>query len=446
MVLLHALVQLRHARPLSLHAAHIHHGLSSQADAWQAHCAAVCSALDVPFTTVNVRVDLDSGAGVEAAAREARYAALQSLRDSLQADWIVTAHHEQDQAETLLLQLLRGAGLRGLSAMSALDTARQLLRPLLSVSKERLIDYAQQHQLQWVEDESNLDTRFERNFLRQQAMPLLRQRYPHLDHSLTRSSQHIADAQALLTVLANQDLAQCDVREEWLGQSLHMPALLALGEVRAKNLLRAWFQQRQLHMPSTVRLEEYWQQLSKVKPHRYLHLPLTGATPAHRAYLHHYQQRLYCVTQPTALPAEPLYWNGASSQRWGDWQLHFSVQKGKGIALARLGVSPAAITLHRRYGQPLALAEGVQLKLHTRAGGESLQPDAKRPRRELKVLFQQAAVPPWQRAYYPLVSVEIADQNPHVSLVALVNLAVDAFWQPGRNAYGLVIHISPAST
>lgn len=442
-VLLHALAQLRTTQSLSLSAAHIHHGLSPYADDWAAHCSSVCERLQVPFSVVQVQVDLQSGAGVEAAARQARYAALQQTRETVQADWIVTAHHEQDQAETLLLQLLRGAGLRGLSAMSAVDTARQLLRPLLSVSKSTLEAYAQQHALQWVEDESNLDRRFDRNFLRQEALPLLRQRYPHLDQTLSRSSQHLADAQALLDVLATQDLAQCDVREEWLGQSISMAALLALGERRGKNLLRGWFQQRQLAMPSTERLEDYWQQLVNVKPHRYLHLPLEAASGAQRAYLHHYQQRLYCVRKPTALPASPFIWKGERTQVWGAWQVQMSVQKGKGIALARLGVSPAAITLHRRYAQPLLPAEGLHLVLHARAGGELLQPDAKRPRRELKVLFQQAAVPPWQRAYYPLASVEIAGEPAHRTLVALTGLAVDAAWQPGRNAYGLVINLTP---
>lgn len=444
MVLLHLLAELCQRLPFRLSAMHVHHGLSPHADAWLQQCEHHCQTYNVPFFADKVRVDLQSGQGLEATAREARYHALEQQRQQIGADAIVTAHHLQDQSETLMLQLVRGAGVKGLSAMAAWDGARRLYRPLLSVPKATLLQFATAHHLQWVEDESNADTTYDRNFMRHAVMPVLRERYPQVDQSLLRTAGHMADAQSLLDVLASQDLAQCDLQAEWLGQSIAMSKLYALGDVRAKNLLRHWFQQLQLRMPNQDQLQEYWQQLSSVKPNRYLHLPLQGQASHQSAYLHHYQQRLYCVTKPSALPQTPLVWQGQASQQWGEWQVQFKVVKARGIALARLGVSPAAITLNRRYGQPLVLAEGTSLKLMPRAGGESLQPDAKRPRRELKVLFQMLGIPPWQRAFYPLVQVATTHPGASETLVSLAGLAVDAAWQPGRNAYGLEISLTPS--
>jgi len=442
-VLLHALSQLTVPLSFSLSAMHVHHGLSPHADTWLQLCEQLCNHHGIPFYSEKVQLDLQSGLGIEATAREARYHALTQVRQRLSADAIVTAHHMQDQAETLLLQLMRGSGVKGLSAMSHWDADRYLLRPLLTVPKAKLLQYATAQQLNWVEDESNADISYDRNFMRQKAMPVLRERYPQLDSALLRSASHLADAQILLDTLAQQDLLQCDVREEWLGQSISISHLDSLGDVRAKNLLRFWFQQRQLRMPNTDQLQDYWQQLSSVKPHRYLHLPLQGLSSDHRAYLHHYLQRLYCVAKPAALPQAPLVWQGQQMQVWGDWEVRYKVSKGRGIALARLGVSPAAITLHKRYGQPIPLPDGLTLLISPRTGGEVLQPDAKRPRRELKVIFQMLGIPPWQRAFYPVVQVNTTQPDVSQTLVALAALAVDESWRPGRNAYGLEISLHP---
>lgn len=439
-VLLHALVLLRTRLPFTLSAMHVHHGLSPHADTWLHLCERLCLEREVPFYSEKVHVSPQSGLGIEATARDARYQALERVRQQVSASAILTAHHMQDQGETLLLQLMRGVGVRGLSAMSQWDADRHLLRPLLTVPKEALLQYAAEQQLSWVEDESNTDVSYDRNFMRQKVMPVMRERYPQLDHALLRSATHLAEAQSLLDILAHQDLQTCDVRGEWLGQSLDISSLYALGEVRAKNLLRGWFQQLHLRMPNSEQLQDYWQQLSSVKPHRYLHLPLQGQTHSHKAYLHHYQQRLYCVGKPAALPQTPLIWQGHQNQIWGEWQVQFKVSKARGIALARLGISPAAITLNKRYGQPIPLPDGIELLLMPRSGGEALQPDVKRPRRELKVIFQMLAVPPWQRAFYPVVQIKTTQSQ---SLVALAGLAVDQAWRPGRNAYGLEIFLTP---
>ena len=444
-VLLHALERLSTQMSFALSAMHVHHGLSPNADDWLNLCERICLEKGIPFYSEKVHVNLQSGQGVEATARDARYQSLERMRHQLGATAIVTAHHIQDQSETLLLQLVRGAGVKGLSAMSEWDAERYLLRPLLQVTKADIVQVAHDLKYQWVDDESNTDTSYDRNFLRQTVMPLLRERYPQLDNALARSANHMAEAQSLLDSLANQDILACDVREEWLGQSLDIQRLHLLGDVRAKNLLRHWFQQLELRMPNADQLQDYWQQLSTVKPHRYLHLPLYGRFGKHLAYLHHYQQRLYCVGKPAALPKTPLVWQGEKSQIWGGWEVQFKVSKGRGIALARLGVNPASITLHKRYGHLIPINKDQELTLSPRSGGEALQPDAKRPRRELKVIFQMLAVPPWQRAFYPLVHVNSSQSTIPSTLVSLASLAIDASWRPGRNAYGLEISLQPLS-
>lgn len=446
MTLLHVLQQLSRQLPFTLSAVHVHHGLSPQADQWLSHCTQVCAAYAVPFYHEHVQVDRQSGLGIEAAAREVRYQALARWRTQLSATVIVTAHHVQDQAETLLLQLVRGAGVKGLSAMASLDDSRHLWRPLLSCTKAEIQDYASAYQLQWVEDESNQDTRYDRNFVRQQLMPVLRTRYPQSDESIARSASHMAEAQNLLQALAVQDMAACDLRSEWMGASLDIRLLQALGDIRAKNLLRGWCETLGLRMPNSEQLQDYWQQLLAVKPHRYLHLPLHGQAATHKAYWHHYQGRLYCVAKPQALPDTPLVWQGERQQSWGGWLVDFQVVKGRGLSLARLGISPAAITLYRRYQQSLHMPANTQLLVHARTGGEQLQPDARRPRRELKVIFQMQSIPPWQRVYQALLSVmQSSEDGSHTTLVGLAPATIDATWQTGRNAYGLVISLSPLS-
>jgi tRNA(Ile)-lysidine synthase len=241
-VLLHLLASLaqREALP-ALRAIHVQHGLQAAAEAWPAHCQQVCAALGVPLLLREVQVQ--SGASLEQAAREARY---QAFVEVLAADeLLLTAQHRDDQAETLLFRLLRGAGARGLSAMPAHRAlgSGQLLRPLLDVSRAELAAYARQHALQWVEDPSNTDERFSRNFLRQQVLPLLTQRWPQASASMARSAAHLSEAQGLLDELAQADLAAMaqDPRFAWVTlPSLPLAALLNLSAPRQRNVLRHW--------------------------------------------------------------------------------------------------------------------------------------------------------------------------------------------------------------
>ncbi|MEZ3185357.1 tRNA lysidine(34) synthetase TilS [Pseudomonas sp. LM13] len=241
-VLLHALVRLAERRALPpIRAIHVHHGLQVAADDWPAHCQQVCDRLGVALEIV--RVQIVPGASLERAARDARYQAFAARLG--EDELLLTGQHRDDQAETLLFRLLRGAGVRGLAAMPVARAlaSGQLVRPLLDVSRAELEGYARANGLAWVEDPSNKQLEYSRNFLRRQVLPLLQQRWPQVSSSLARTAAHMADAQQLLDDLAQQDLAvaQADIDFDWLNlPSLALAPLRELTPARQRNALRHW--------------------------------------------------------------------------------------------------------------------------------------------------------------------------------------------------------------
>ncbi|WP_460140128.1 tRNA lysidine(34) synthetase TilS [Pseudomonas sp. S2_E01] len=251
-VLLHLLASLAQSHSLPpLAAIHIHHGLQSVADAWPQHCQWVCDGLSVPLQIV--RVQVQPGASLEQTARDARYAAF--IEATLADELLLTGQHRDDQAETLLFRLLRGAGVRGLSGMPRQRSLGQgnLLRPLLDVSRAELEAYALEHHLSWIEDPSNQDRQYSRNFLRHQVIPLMSERWPQAVANMVRSAAHLSEAQALLDELALIDLAQVSTVGEfdWLGvPSLELSPLASLSEARQRNALRHWLGAR-TRLPDT---------------------------------------------------------------------------------------------------------------------------------------------------------------------------------------------------
>jgi tRNA(Ile)-lysidine synthase len=251
-VLLHLLANhaCNHQAP-PLRALHIHHGLQSAADAWPAHCQSICNQLGIELQVIHVQVT--PGASLEQAARDARYAAFSRILGP--GDILFTGQHRDDQAETLLLRLLRGAGLRGLTAMPSQRPLGQgtLVRPLLDVSRQRLQDYAQAHSLNWVEDPSNSDTAFARNYLRGEVLPLLQQRWPQSSQNLARSAEHLGEALGLLDELAQSDLALAGegASSAWAGlDSLDLARLGELSPARQRNALQFWLSRR-TRLPDT---------------------------------------------------------------------------------------------------------------------------------------------------------------------------------------------------
>ena len=270
-VLLHAAAGECRARGDALSAIHVHHGLSSRADDWQAHCAAVCAALDISLAVARVRVPSATGEGIEGAARRSRHAALARHP----ATWILLAHHADDQAETLLHNLLRGAGVRGAGAMP--EVRGRLLRPLLALGRGDLEAYARRNDLRWIEDDSNRDRRFTRNYLRHEVLAGLATRFPAAGSQLAAAAARFREADALLDELAREDLAGADP-----AFPIPVSCLRALSVPRARNLLRALLSWSGLQPPTEARLGEFLRQLRTAGRDRHprLELPQYSLTVA----------------------------------------------------------------------------------------------------------------------------------------------------------------------
>lgn len=260
--LLYAMTRLRVTEPaMQLRALHVNHHLLPQADAWAEHCRQMAAKLDVPIEVLEVEVAQGPGVSVEAAARDARYAALEA--HLLSDEWLLTAHHQEDQLETVLLQLMRGAGVAGLSAMpeDAPFGKGHHVRPLLGLSRAALEAMVREAGLTWVEDASNQSLQYDRNYLRHRVLPLLIQRWPNAAATVTRTAGHMAEAQGLL-----DDLARIDMANAADADSIGVAALQALPLPRARNLLRFWIRQRGFRPPSTVKLQEILRQMLESRP------------------------------------------------------------------------------------------------------------------------------------------------------------------------------------
>jgi len=258
-VLLHILNAALPGYGCTLAALHVHHGLSPNADAWQRFCADLCADWRIPFAVARVDVPDRSGLGLEAAARQARHRVFQAA----DADWVALAHHRGDQAETLLFNLLRGCGVAGAAAMAHASDHR-LLRPLLDVPRADIVAYANERKLRWIEDESNVDTRYSRNFLRHDVLTLLASRFPAAEANLAAAARRFGEAAELLDDLARLDLG--DAAEDF---PLPVAVMRGLDERRGRNLLRYLLGRRGVQIPGAARLAEACRQLTAAAPDRH---------------------------------------------------------------------------------------------------------------------------------------------------------------------------------
>jgi tRNA(Ile)-lysidine synthase len=395
-VLLHVLSALAPRFGFALRAVHVNHGISPNSDDWARFCATGCRRLNVPLEIRRVKIGSRRGRGLEEAARQARRAVLEKTR----AEAVALAHHLDDQAETVLLNLLRGAGVRGASGMPALGRlgAKLLLRPLLEVPRAELLRYARAQGLRWIEDESNQNPALARNFLRLRVTPLIEQRYPRWRETLARAARHFGEAEGLLAKRFSPAGATDRLRVAQLRDS-------SLAE--AKLLLREHLAAKGLRPPSARRLGEMLRQLTAAAPGARVELTHDGAV------VRSYRGELRIEPRPAApVPFGPVQWTGQPR-----------------IALAALG---GEVRFKRVRGTGLALAklEGRPLRLHLRHGGERLQPDPRRPRRTLKNLFQEAGIPAWRRDRLPLLSCG-------EDLVWVPGLGIDARYRAAAGALGL---------
>ncbi|MDO9226671.1 MAG: tRNA lysidine(34) synthetase TilS [Pseudomonadota bacterium] len=396
-VLLHLLAGLRGEEDFQLSAVHVHHGLSADADAWASHCQAVCATLNVPLRLERVVVKR-AGQGLEAAAREARY----QVFSSLAVDALALAHQRDDQAETVLLQLFRGAGMKGLAAMPAeraLGTIR-LLRPLLDATRGEIEAFARARGFSWVDDASNADTDLRRNAVRHHLLPRIDSLFPGAGQTLARAAGRFAESAGLLDALAELDGADCR-------DGLEVARLMALDAARGRNLLRRYLELRG-HPVRRERLHEALAQMLGARADAEPAVDFGAAT------LRRFQGRLLLVEKSPPPTTRDWVWRGETELDLGaGGRLRFTATTGEGARL------PSRATVRLR------------------TGGERLQPDARRPERTLKNLLREAAVPPWLRERLPLLYVD-------GRLAWAAELGVDAAFQPGPEEPGWLIAWWPA--
>lgn len=374
-VLLHAMAALRSQLPqATIHAVHVNHGLQVHADSWQQHCQSVCDALAIPLHIARVNAAAQPGESPEEIARLARYAVFRELLAP--EDGLLLAHHQDDQAETLMLQLLRGAGVKGLASMPMQTgfAAGWLGRPLLDVNREALRTYASQESLQWIEDPSNEDQRFDRNYLRHEIMPRLQARWPATPATLSRVAGHLAESRELLQYLAAQDWQQ--TKDEF--NRLRLSELASLEAGRLRNLLRYWLvDQCRVTCPDTRHLN------------RILHEVLPAAEDANPMVswqggeVRRYRGLLYAL-QPqglTDLHGE-IDWDVQQTLTLNGYQLVSRTEQGKGL-------------------DPEICQQPITVRY--RQGGEVCKPVGRGHHHRLKKLFQEWGVPPWQRQQVPLI-------------------------------------------
>lgn len=387
-VLLH--LAARHCRDagIDLYAFHVHHGLSPNAGHWLAHCRHQAQALGVRFDAREVVVQDIADHGTEQAARLARYEALAEMCSQHQIALLLTAHHQDDQAETVLLQLFRGAGLRGLGGMAALHEDHDLLgegiavlRPLLDCSRAELEHYARDRALVHIDDESNTDTRYRRNAIRQRVSPAIEEHFPGFAATVSRSARHLQSAQRLLDELAALDLAACAQ-----GEALVVDKLQALSVERVDNLLRHWLQlQGAVQAPSEAQLSQLREQILEAQTSSHPVLEMSGLVVLRERGLVSVPTSLLTGTPPSTEVI--VEWRGERDIAVPSWHGTLSLEQG-----VDMGIDPALLC-----AQPI--------RIMARAGSERLKLDARRPSRTLKNLFQEAGLPARTRPWLPLIYV-----------------------------------------
>ncbi|MEE9395554.1 MAG: tRNA lysidine(34) synthetase TilS [Methylococcales bacterium] len=380
-VLLHLCVHLRKIGLIDkLSAIHIHHGLMPDSDAWSNHCETVTKGLAVPFQLSEVNVGAKPGQSIEEAARDARYGALRQTMTS--GCHLLTGQHQDDQAETMLLQLFRGTGLAGLSAMPEIKAfgKGRLVRPLLSFTREILYEYAVTNKLIWINDGSNDDRRYGRNYLRHEIMPLLKERWPGISHVLTRTSRHCAEANDILAGLASREL---DSAQGKAPNSLSISALAKLVVPYQRLVIRKWITDSSFRCPAARIIDRILKDVLTALPDR---MPIVcwkeGA-------VRRYRDDLFILPPPSKFePSAVLSWYGSTPLQLPDdnGKLEILLETGEGI--------------------PLQLWEKGRITVRYRRGGERCKIPNRIGHHSLKKLFQEKGVPPWERQQIPLIYID----------------------------------------
>jgi tRNA(Ile)-lysidine synthase len=398
--LLHALAHLPEARARDLRAIHIDHGLHAESVRWAAHCRAFCAALGLACDVHVAKVQRNSGIGLEAAARHARYAIFAEHLDANER--LVLGHHRDDQVETVLLKLLRGAGPEGLGAMREQRSLGRgtLWRPLLEMPRQLLRDYVQMHDLPCIHDPSNDDRQLARNHLRHEVIPLLKTHWPHAAISIAHSAKL---CRAAADKLQDDWLAALETLRDDATGSLDARSWLALPPALRDPLLAHWLHAQGLTAPTTAQRQQIERQCTA----QYGQLPCIQWPGAE---VHVWKHRLWALAPRNQLPSlTALPWQGEA----------LTLPDGGSLSLAPTGRLPLVLTVRWR------------------SGGERIKPAGDRHTRDLRSLFQTGAIPPWQRDVCPLLYegdelVAVADRWLSARAVAIFREAgAQPQWRPG---------------
>ena len=365
---------------LQLRAIHIHHGLSANADNWVAHCVQICEQLNIPLIIENVKVN--KAQGIEAGAREARY---QAISTHLQEDEIlVTAHHLQDQTETFFLALKRGSGIQGLGAMQMKSAVYNLpvFRPLLNISRQQLEAYVRAENLPWVEDESNEDNRYERNFLRNQILPQLRNRWAHFDQAVQRSAQHCFEQQQLINELLTDEFSQIYQKTD---RTLDVTAFAQTSELKQRALIRLWLAELNLPMPSLIQLDQLIQDVIYARQ---------DANPQFKLdhkIIRRYRHKLYVTDSFSDLTGLKI-----------DVALNQPIELPDNLGVIEITKTDQILCVQwNHYVTLLPLTEQhIQIRFGY-SGKVKLTGNSQNE--EIKKVWQQLGVPPWLRNRIPLI-------------------------------------------
>ncbi len=369
-------LQTESSHPKSTSSGMLPHSLSAQ---WADHCRTVCDEYGIAFISMQAELSIDKGDSIEEKARESRYSLLASHIE--EGDVLLTAQHKDDQAETFLLQALRGAGPKGLAAMPEIKAFAKgrHLRPLLGFSKQNLVIYATEEGLDWVEDPSNQQLRFQRNYLRQKILPLLKENWPAASDTLSRSAAYCAESASLLQQLASIDMATVAHSDNTLSRV----ALNHLSRQRRANLIRYWLTELALRVPNHQRLEQMISQLETSAQDRSPFIVWRGVE------IRCYRDKVYAMA-PLVLTDEAKVFN---------WKLRRQLNE-------TLRLDDGELRAYQTEGDGLRIQDNRQIEVRFRQGGERCQPAGQTHSRELKTLFQEWAIPHWLRGRIPLIYVE----------------------------------------
>jgi len=404
-VLLHLVSSQIHLRNRIV-ALYVHHGLQAEADDWALHCEQQCRQLSVSFQLLSVNAKADIGESPEEVARDARYTAFRQLLDY--EDLLLIAQHREDQLETVLLQMFRGAGLNGLAAMPVYTRFGKgaLVRPFLKIPKSSILSYADYHQLSWIEDPSNDVNEFDRNYLRNQIIPLLKQRWPSLDKTIARSAQHCADSAELINNWANSVIAQIiDPVDHCL--LIHKWQLFT--QVQRRYLLRQWLQSFGLKFPSQAVLQSIIDQVIEAR------LDANPKLVIQKHLIRKYRDKLYCFDEQSLFDCFTV-------GEWRQGELFYDLGNGFELAL-----------VEAQAGIPKLFWLNHVITINKRQGGEALQLSNRQGKHCLKKLYQESGIPPWERNNKPLLFIDGC-------LAFVPELGIDErFFASGVDCYQIVL-------